>query len=413
MTTPHRLELQAGEVLFSEGDAATTAYLIEAGEIEVSTTVRGHHLALSRLGPGELLGEMAVFDAGPRAATATAVVDSVLYAIGPDQVGERMAKTDPVVRALVESLLRRYRGMVDTYAAAAPRLARDASEEDGLLPRRQRAHRRLPEELAAGADREGVGKLRLESQLRDALQHRHLEVRYQPILHIAGGRIAGYEALIRWQHPEHGAVSPTELVALAEESGLIVPVGEYVFDTACDAVRRLVEAGASPSPFIAVNVSGRELLHPGLIERMVERVAAARVPRGSLRIEFTESQALDPARLQAAIDCCHRHDIAVALDDFGTGYSHLAQMHRYAFDTLKIDQAFTRALLTEARARPVIEAIIAMARALGAQIVAEGVESSAELAELRVLGCDFAQGFLIGAPQSLEGVLATVRCRVP
>lgn len=407
-STPTRIHLPKGGVLFADGDQPSSAYLVESGEMEISTRVRGQRMVLSRLGAGELLGEMAVFDTGPRSATATACVDTVLYVIDPEQVSERLAKTDPVIRALIESLLRRYRGMLETYRLAEPRWGAQAE-----VPSFERVHA----DAIVHADGEpsmhptGVDKLRLESQLREALAHDGLDVRYQPILDIARQRVAGYEALIRWNHPVRGPVSPLELVGLAEESALIVQVGEYVFDTACAAVRRLVEAGAQPSPFIAVNVSARQLEHPGLIERVVARVDAAAVPRGSLKIEFTESQALDPALVRQAIELCHQHGIGVALDDFGTGYSHLTQMHRFEFDTLKIDQGFIGALLHEPRARAVVEAIIAMARALGAQIVAEGVESDETLAMLRTLGCDFAQGYLIGEAQPLDAILASLRAR--
>jgi EAL domain-containing protein (putative c-di-GMP-specific phosphodiesterase class I) len=406
--TPTRIHLPKGGVLFADGDQPSSAYLVESGEIEISTMVRGRRMVLSRLGAGELLGEMAVFDTGPRSATATARVDSVLYVIDPEQVSERLAKTDPVIRALIESLLRRYRGMLETYRLAEPRWGAQAD-----VPSFERVHADaiVHAEGDPGVHPAGVGKLRLESQLREALAHDGLDVRYQPILDIAGNCVAGYEALIRWNHPVRGPVSPMELVGLAEESALIVQVGEYVFDTACAAVRRLVEAGAEPAPFIAVNVSARQLEHPGLIERVVARVDAAAVPRGSLKIEFTESQLLDQALVEQAIDLCHRHGIGVALDDFGTGYSHLTQMHRLHFDTLKIDQGFTEALLREPRARAVVEAIVAMARALGAQIVAEGVESDETLAVLRTLGCDFAQGYLIGEAQPLEAILAGLRAR--
>jgi EAL domain-containing protein (putative c-di-GMP-specific phosphodiesterase class I) len=406
--TPSRIHLPKGGVLFADGDQPSSAYLVESGEIEISTMVRGRRMVLSRLGAGELLGEMAVFDTGPRSATATACTDSVLYVIDPEQVSERLAKTDPVIRALIESLLRRYRGMLETYRLAEPRWGAQAE-----VPSFERVHADaiVYAEGDPSVHPTGVGKLRLESQLREALAHEGLDVRYQPILDIAGHCVAGYEALIRWNHPVRGPVSPLELVGLAEESALIVQVGEYVFDTACAAVRRLVEAGAQPPPFIAVNVSARQLEHPGLIERVVARVDAAAVPRGSLKIEFTESQLLDEGLVEQAIDLCHRHGIGVALDDFGTGYSHLTQMHRLHFDTLKIDQGFTQALLGEPRARAVVEAIVAMARALGAQIVAEGVESEETLAVLRALGCDFAQGYLIGEAQPLEAILAGLRAR--
>jgi EAL domain-containing protein (putative c-di-GMP-specific phosphodiesterase class I) len=343
---------------------------------------------LSRLRAGDIIGEMGVFDGAPRSATATALSDCVLLPIDRNQISERLDKADPILRALLEGQVRRYRGAIKAIRGVE---SMEPIESDS------------PSESSAG------DKFRLEAQLREALASDGLDVRYQPIRHVASGRIAGYEALVRWNHPDRGPISPLQFVGLAEESQLIVPLGEYVFDTACRAVRSLQDAGVSPLPYIAVNVSARQLEHPGLIERVVERVQAAAVPRGSLKVEITESQALDHALVGAAIELCHRHGIGVALDDFGTGYSHLSQMHALAFDTLKIDQAFSRAMLENPRAMAIVEAIVHMARALGADVVVEGIETPEMLEALRRLGCDYAQGYLIGHPQTLEELLAAAR----
>jgi EAL domain-containing protein (putative c-di-GMP-specific phosphodiesterase class I) len=158
-----------------------------------------------------------------------------------------------------------------------------------------------------------------------------------------------------------------------------------------------------------VNVSARQLEHPGLIERVVARVEAAKVPRGSLKVEITESQQLDHALVGAAIELCHQHGIGVALDDFGTGYAHLSQMHALSFDTLKIDQAFSKVMLDDPRAMAIVEAIVRMARALGAEVVVEGIETEAMLEALQRLGCDYAQGYLIGRPETLAEMLAAAR----
>jgi EAL domain-containing protein (putative c-di-GMP-specific phosphodiesterase class I) len=325
----------------------------------------------------------------------------VLLTIDRHQISERLDKADPILRALLEGQVRRYRGAIrairETAAQRAGRLSGAHAES---------TERGTQVEASAGE------KFRLEAHLREALAGRGLDVRFQPIMHVASGRIAGYEALVRWNHPERGPISPLHFVGLAEESELIVPLGEYVFDTACEAVQRLqgrrhVVEGREPPPFIAVNVSARQLQHAGLIERVVERVEAAKVPRGSLKVEITESQALDLALVRAAIERCHRHGIGVALDDFGTGYSHLAQMHELDFDTLKIDQAFSRSMLGNPRAMAIVEAIVRMARALGAEVVVEGVETGEMLEALRALGCDYAQGWLVGLPQTLEELLAS------
>jgi EAL domain-containing protein (putative c-di-GMP-specific phosphodiesterase class I) len=381
-----RIHLAAGDVLFGEGDAPTTAFLIEAGEIEISITIHGWRVVLSQVRAGELLGEMAVFEEGPRSATAVALTDCVLFPIDREQIGERLSKTDPIIRALLEGQAKRYRGAIEAILG----VQRVTSNASGTL-----------------AEPSGVDKLRLETHLREALASDGLDVRYQPILHIPSDRIAGYEALIRWNHPDRGTISPMELVGLAEETALIVEVGEYVFDTACKAVQRLILGGADPKPFIAVNVSARQLEHPGLIERIVARVESAGVPRGSLKLEITESQALDQGLVAAVIDLCHRHGIAVALDDFGTGYSHLTHMHKLAFDTLKLDQAFSRSMLSDPRSMVLVESIVRMGKALNADIVAEGVETEEILDALRLLGCDYAQGYFIGRPQTLDELIGS------
>jgi diguanylate cyclase len=383
--SPLRIELPAGAVLFREGEAPTTGFLLESGEIEVAIRIRGQPIVLSRLRAGDILGEMGVFDGAPRSATATALSDCVLLPIDRNQISERLEKADPIIRALLEAQVRRYRGAIQAIRGVE---ARVSTEPD------------TPAESSAG------DKFRLEAHLREALAGEGLDVRYQPILHVASGQLAGYEALVRWNHPDRGPISPLQFVGLAEESQLIVPLGEYVFDTACHAVQRLQAAGVAPLPFIAVNVSARQLEAPGLIERVVSRVEAAQVPRGSLKVELTESQALDHALVAAAIELCHKHGIRVALDDFGTGYSHLSQMHSLHFDTLKIDQAFSRSMLQNPRAMAIVEAIVQMARALGADVVVEGIETEEMLDALRRLGCDYAQGYHIGRPQTLEELLA-------
>ena len=384
MQTPLRIELHPGQVLFHEGDAPDTAYLIERGEMEVRAHQDGRGVVLSLLGPGDLVGEMAVIDDSPRTASAIALSPCVLFPIDRSQIAERLAATDPIVRSLLEGQLKRYRGAL---AALQGR-----PHPPGLLP-------------VSPSERLGIGRIRLESQLREALAGKGLELGLQPLLDLGRDQVAGYEALVRWNHPERGPISPVEFVALAEETSLIVPVGEYVMDAACEAVAALVQAGHG-APFVAVNVSARQLAHPGLVERIVARADAARLPRGSLKLEITESQALDYDLVGEVIALCHGHGIKVALDDFGTGYSHLAHLHRLEFDVLKVDQAFSRQMLADPRAMSVVEAIVQLGRALSAEIVVEGVETTAQLQALRRLGCHYAQGYLIGRPLPLRELLA-------
>jgi EAL domain-containing protein (putative c-di-GMP-specific phosphodiesterase class I) len=377
------VRLPSGGVLFREGDPPTTAFILEEGQVEIRATQRGKPVVLAVLGPGAILGEMAVIDDAPRTATATALSDCRLIALDRAQIAERIASSDPIIRALLQGTLQRYRSALSALQGGKSATAEQVGAEEAA----------------------GVGKMRLESQLRAALQDGGLDVRYQPLLDVASGRIAGFEALVRWTHPERGPISPAEFVALAEETSLIVPVGEYVFDTACAAAREFIDAAGRPL-FVAVNVSARQLREPGLLERVIARVDGAGLPRGSIKIEITESQAMEPALMQGFIGLCHEHGMKVALDDFGTGYSNLTQVHQIPFDTLKIDQGFVRQMLNEPRSMALVETIVAMAKALGASIVVEGIESEAELAVLQRLRCDYAQGWLVGKPQTREELLA-------
>jgi EAL domain-containing protein (putative c-di-GMP-specific phosphodiesterase class I) len=385
MSSAYRIELAAGQALFREGDAATTAFLIESGTLRVTAERDGVPMLLGNLHAGALIGEMAVLDDSPRTATAIAVEPCVLTAIDRDQFGERLASADPVLRGLLLSQLARYRTILATFTG------------NHGLPTRA-----LSTQHYSGDARD---KIRLESHLREAIKTHTLELHLQPIMRIADGTVAGYEALVRWTHPEHGVVSPAEFIALAEETSLIVPIGEYVLHEVCAVLRRLVERGGDQVPFVGLNVSGRQIDDPLFVERVVSQAHAQAVEPSLVKVEITESLMLDYVKVEAFIARCHHAGIRVALDDFGTGYSSLSHLHRLSFDTLKLDQAFVHQL-DDPRCLSIVRAIMSMTTALGCDLVAEGVETSAQLACLRELGCQFAQGYLIGKPRTIESVLA-------
>jgi EAL domain-containing protein (putative c-di-GMP-specific phosphodiesterase class I) len=384
-----RKTLSAGEYLFREGERAESAYLVEEGSIELQATRAGraggpaHTIAIARLGPGELLGEMSALDHSLHSVSAVALTDAVLLVVDSAQIHDRLASADPIVRTLLEGQMKRYRGMLSLLRGEA------GDRDEAGMPPLESDH--------------GLDKFRLEGQLREALQQHRLEVRYQPILEIATGRIAGYEALVRWEHPVRGPVSPDEFIKLAEETSLIMPVGEYVFDEACAALDRL---RADDMPFIAVNVSARQLAGPGLIQRVVERRDALGLPPGCIKVEITESQALDYQQVAEVIAHCHANAIGVSLDDFGTGYSHLTHLHQLDLDTIKIDQAFVWQMFSSDKAMSIVRAIVALGRAIQADLVVEGIETREQLDFLAGIGCRYAQGFLIGRPVRLEAVLA-------
>jgi diguanylate cyclase len=386
--TSFRVDVPAGSVLFKQGDAPTSAFLLESGSIEVTTEQGQTSRRLGLLGPGDLLGEMAVLDDSPRTATARALSDCVLMPIDRKQFAERLDSADPVVRALLLSQISRYRSA----------LAQLSGQSDALVP----APRSNDATIA-------LDKIRLESHLREALDKGELEVRLQPILDIARNRIAGFEALTRWTHPERGPVSPAEFIALAEETSLIVPVGDYVLNQVCSALLHLHDHDDDPL-FVALNVSGRQLDDEALLDRFLATLQAHGLRPAQLKVEITESLVLDYEQVAGIIARCHAAGLKVALDDFGTGYSNLGHLHKLEFDTLKMDQGFIRQM-HEPRCLAIVRAVVAMADSLGCDIVAEGVETPAQLQTLGALGCTYAQGYLIGKPLPVDEAIALVTDR--
>jgi EAL domain-containing protein (putative c-di-GMP-specific phosphodiesterase class I) len=382
-----RRELFAGEVLYRQGDPSDCAWLVESGQVEL-VSVQGRRTARHGvLGAGELIGELGLLDGAPRSATATARSDCRLLAIEREQFLERLQAGDPILRTLVDSLLQRIRGLVANMPAEAPMPAEDVACDDPV-------------------ERSGIDKIRLEAQLRDALDAGTLEVRYQPIYDIAARRVTGYEALVRWALEGRGPVSPAEFIQLAEETSLIVPVGEYVLDRVVGVLQSLRDGGADPLPSIAVNLSARQLVEPGMARQIVARAERSRLPAGALKLEVTESRMLDYAPVAAVMAHCREHGLPFALDDFGTGYSNLTHLYKLDFEFIKVDQAFARHMFDSPRAMKMVEAIVAMAHALDAKVICEGVETREQLARLRELGVEYAQGYLIGQAAPAGAVLS-------
>jgi EAL domain-containing protein (putative c-di-GMP-specific phosphodiesterase class I) len=388
-----RRELFAGEVLYRQGDPSDCAWLVERGAIELMSVQGRRSVSHGVLGPGELIGELGMLDGAPRSATATARGDTVLLAIDHDQFLDRLDAGDPIVRTLVDSLLQRTRSIIASLPMDASLPAEDVACDD-------------PEE------RSGIDKIRLEAQLHDALDSNTLEVRYQPIYDIRAGRVASYEALVRWELPDRGPVSPAEFIKLAEETSLIVPVGEYVLDRVVAVLTGLRDAGVDPLPGIAVNLSAKQLVEPGMARQVVARVERAQLPAGTLKLEVTESRMLDYAPVIAVMQHCRERGVPFALDDFGTGYSNLTHLHKLEFEFIKVDQAFARHMFDSPRAMAIVEAIVAMAHGIGAEVVCEGVETREQLQRLRELGVRYAQGYLIGQAAPAAAVLSGEAARL-
>jgi len=250
-------------------------------------------------------------------------------------------------------------------------------------------------------------RIAIESSLRAALQARQLDVHYQPIVDIESHRVVALETLLRWRHPDQGFVPPDRFVAVAEETGLIVPIGEFVLERAIQDAARWRAAGAIVVP-ISVNISAVQLQRSDLAATIARLTHTHRVSPEMLQLELTESALFERREgrngesSQDAIARLRELGTRIAIDDFGTGYSSLSYLKQWRVDYLKIDRSFVRDLVTDMSDLAIVEAIIAMAKHLNIEVVAEGIEGWQQLEKLRQLGCPYAQGFLLARPAPFE-----------
>ena len=245
-----------------------------------------------------------------------------------------------------------------------------------------------------------VALLKLETELRQAVEKRQFLMHYQPIVSLEDTRIVGFEGLIRWRHPERGLVSPTRFIAVAEETGLIVPIGWWVMEEACRHAREWQELVPSDPPlYVSVNVSGKVVMQPDVYERVAAILDATGLPPTSLRLEITENVIMDHGDVVLdKLAQFHKMGVQFSVDDFGTGYSSLSYLQRFSYDTLKIDRSFISGMDATSDASAIVKTIVALANMLKINVVAEGVETAVQLERLREIGCSHAQGFWFSKP---------------
>jgi diguanylate cyclase (GGDEF)-like protein/PAS domain S-box-containing protein len=287
-------------------------------------------------------------------------------------------------------------------------LIRDA---DAAMYRAKERGRGRCEVFDAAMRARAVRRLETERELRHALDRNELELHYQPVIALAGGEIVGLEALVRWNHPERGLLDPGEFVPIAEDSGLIEPIGRWVQETASRQALGWHELRPDQRPLdVAVNLSARQVAHRDLADAVREILTRTGLDPVNLRLEVTESALVEEsAGARATLEALSEIGVRLVLDDFGTGYSSLAYLNRFPFDALKIDRSFVEGLGVEQERTAIVEAVIGMARALSLDAIAEGVENEAQLSELRRLGCDFAQGHLFSRPLAPDKVTTLLR----
>ena len=249
--------------------------------------------------------------------------------------------------------------------------------------------------------------MELRTALDHALDDQALTLEYQPIVELATGLTAGFEALLRWQHPTRGQLSPAAFIDVAEESGLIVPIGDWILATAVREALRWDHSAPGALPYVGVNVSPRQFGSPGFFGRIRRQLVETGLPASRLHLEITESLLLrDDARTWNELQRLRELGVQIAIDDFGTGYSALSYLGHVPLDTVKLDRSFVSSMTASGQQRELVKGVVRLAKILGLAVVAEGIETVEECAIAARIGCRYGQGYLFARPMPADAASA-------
>ena len=382
-----RVVFLPGQTIFSKGQTGDCAFLIESGEVEVLVEDAGQYRRVSTLSTGELIGEIALIDHQPRTASVRAIKETTLVQVRRELVEELLTKTDPVIRHLLRVVLERFRA---TQSSLTPQLVEQMHIEFQYPEPTGPLHESATHALALSQD------------IAHALVTDQFELFYQPIVQLNDRKVAGFEALIRWNHPQHGMISPLDFLGLAEQTGQIRAIGLWTLKRACRDWKTLRTMTETDMPSVSVNLSANQLTGSLFIEDVKQILGRTEMDPQFLKLELTETIIIGrPKIAEQILRGLLEVGISLALDDFGTGYSGLEHLQRYPIGTLKIDRTFIARVLESQQSREIVRATIRLARSLNIHVVAEGIETEEVARELLELGCEFGQGWHFGRPEPL------------
>jgi EAL domain-containing protein (putative c-di-GMP-specific phosphodiesterase class I) len=389
-----RHHLRAGECLFREGDPGDFAYIIDEGEIEISTLIDGQYTVLNTLPPGSMFGELAIVDGSARSASAHAKTDALLTIVTAEQVNSRIQEADPIIRLLFTVVMRYFRSDSERF--------RPHKEEDELKSSSFESSK-YSQKIT-----EAIELIKLESDLRNAIEQEQLKLVYQPIINLQTSKIAGFEVLLRWQCPRRGYVSPGLFIPLAESTSLIIPLGEWIVEEAIKGLLA-IKKQTNQEIFISINVAQRQIESANFLEFLQAKIQSTEIKTRQIKLEILERSLFEGENAMDMAQACRSLGFPLVIDDFGTGYANLAYLKQFQFDTIKIDKCFVEDLETNARDRSICRALIGLSHGLEMTVVAEGIETATQANILQELRCNLGQGYFFSPPVSLEKATALVR----
>ena len=387
---------QGQEMVFAWGDQGDSAYVIEEGCVEVLAGQGDNQKRIALLSKGAMFGEVALLDRQARSASVRTLTPTRLIRIDRSHVEELLLRSDPVIQYLLRLLLARFRTSHDLHTGQSASAAQIALR--GVATGGDDLH------LAA------VRTLSLAQDLANAVDEDQLELYYQPLIALDGNVVTGYEALIRWHHPSLGLINPAEFIPLAEKTGLIHRIGQWVLHRAVSdwaELRPFCRDDAAHQPYMSINLSAPELASDTILDTIRDRLAQYNMRPDELHIELTETviiQNMDA--VSRSVRQLRELGTGVALDDFGTGYAGLDYLQNLPFTCLKIDRAFVQQIHQSERSAHIIRAALELARSMGLSTIAEGIEDAATGERLAAMGCSHAQGYYYARPMAKAQIAA-------
>ncbi len=388
-----------GEIIMRQGEVGQKAYIIESGKVEVLITgMSGEERIIGTRGPSAMIGEMSLIDSAPRTATIRALEDCTVLEITKEDFARRLSNADPVVRMAMQIIMTRYRDTLNRIESQA-----EGTELSGVESL----------ELIYAEEDGAIEHIRIANEYKEALEKNNGEITlfYQPVINLSTGEISGFEALMRWFHPEKGFISPGVFIPVIEETGQIIEASKWAFTNACRALKRIQESTRyHKNLHMSVNFSSKDFSAPDFVNNVYDTLSLTDVKAEQVHIEITERLLIgQPERAKETLSMCRRAGMGIAIDDFGTGYSSLNYLHTYPINTLKIDQSFIRDMEHEKGLLELVRSIVTLSHNLEMKVVAEGVETLREAQILKEMGCQYAQGFYFARPMAEKDIVDLVR----
>lgn len=380
--------INKNEIIFHQGEKASTAYLIESGQVEIFyTNQNGIDTHLTILGPGELFGEMALIDANFRSASARALTDVRLHVIQKDQLLEKVNASSSVVQLIVRVLM--------------DRLRRLNQHEGGDSFLQNQSNQKNDEALEV---------IKYENEIFEAYKNNEFILYHQPIIEMQTRQIVGSEALIRWKSPKAGMISPGKFIDVLENSSMIIPVGYWIFEQCFEDAKKINAAGHAPFS-ISINVSGRQFLHHDFVQTVKGLVEKHQVNPKHFKIEIVERVMMESGQLIHILNQLRELGFEISLDDFGTGFSSLQYLADMPIDYLKIDRSFVVNLFKDKKTISVVNSILYLAKQLNLKVITEGVETEQEAQLIQDLGSDYCQGYFFFRPMDLDALIGLLQAK--